>query len=149
MGLVLFNSYQRIYSLQLLYLTVLAAETEKSLKINSFKSLPSYDDINFRLDTNEGPFLLKVFHGMISKLKVRLEEQVQFQYFLKENGIMVPGIRKDKAGRLQSYRPMKVSNGETMECAVRLLEYIPGQIAQKLPLYNKFFHEIGMIVLKL
>ena len=47
-------------------------------------------------------------------------------------------------GCLQSYKLMKVTSGDNMECAIRVLEYIPGKIAQKLPLYHHFFYEIGV-----
>ena len=57
------------------------------------KPLPSYDDINFLIETDQGQFLLKIFHGLISKLKVRLQEQVEYQSYLKENGILVPAVR--------------------------------------------------------
>ena len=54
-----------------------------SLNVTELKSLPSYDDINYRLKTHEGLFLLKIFHGEMSANRVRLEEQLNFQYFLK------------------------------------------------------------------
>ena len=58
-----------------------------SLNVTELKSLPSYDDINYRLKTNEGLFLLKIFHGEMSANRVRLEEQLNFQYFLKNKVI--------------------------------------------------------------
>ena len=32
-----------------------------------------------------------------------------------------------------------------MECAIRMLEYVEGDICQKLPLCDEFFYEIGEI----
>ena len=58
-----------------------------SLNVTELKSLPSYDDINYRLKTHEGLFLLKIFHGEMSANRVRLEEQLNFQYFLKNKVI--------------------------------------------------------------
>lgn len=58
-----------------------------SLNVTELKSLPSYDDINYRLKTDEGLFLLKIFHGEMSANRVRLEEQLNFQYFLKNKVI--------------------------------------------------------------
>ena len=41
--------------------------------LSYFESLPSYDDVNYRLDTKNGKFLLKVFHGEMSKNRIRLQ----------------------------------------------------------------------------
>ena len=60
-------------------------------------------------------------------------------------GILVPGIRKTQSGDLQVYREMAVTNGSKMECAIRMLEYVEGDICQKLPLCDEFFYEIGKI----
>ena len=60
-------------------------------------------------------------------------------------GILVPGIRKTQSGDLQVYREMSVTNGSKMECAIRMLEYVEGDICQKLPLCDAFFYEIGKI----
>ena len=60
-------------------------------------------------------------------------------------GILVPGIRKTQSGDLQVYREMAVTNGSKMECAIRMLEYVEGDICQKLPLCDAFFYEIGNI----
>ena len=57
------------------------------MNVTELKPLPSYDDINYRLKTDEGLFLLKIFHGEMSANKVRLEEQLNFQYFLKNKVI--------------------------------------------------------------
>jgi len=114
------------------------------LNVTELKSLPSYDDINYRLKTDEGLFLLKIFHGEMSANRVRLEEQLNFQYFLKNKGLLVPGIRKTQSGDLQVYREMAVTNGSKMECAIRMLEYVEGDICQKLPLCDEFFYEIGV-----
>ena len=40
---------------------------------------------------------------------------------------------------------MAVTNGSKMECAIRMLEYVEGDICQKLPLCDAFFYEIGNI----
>ena len=60
-------------------------------------------------------------------------------------GLLVPGIRKTQSGDLQVYREMAVTNGSKMECAIRMLEYVQGDICQKLPLCDEFFYEIGTI----
>ena len=60
-------------------------------------------------------------------------------------GILVPGIRKTQSGDLQVYREISVTNGSKMECAIRMLEYVEGDICQKLPLWYEFFYEIGEI----
>ena len=60
-------------------------------------------------------------------------------------GILVPGIRKTQKNELQVYREMTVTNGSRMECAIRMLEYVEGDICQKLPLCDEFFYEIGNI----
>ena len=60
-------------------------------------------------------------------------------------GLLVPGIRKTQSGDLQVYREMAVTNGSKMECAIRMLEYVEGDICQKLPLCDEFFYEIGKV----
>ena len=68
------------------------------MNVTELKSLPSYDDINYRLKTDEGLFLLKIFHGEMSANKVRLEEQLNFQYFLKNKVIFQTMGREPTVG---------------------------------------------------
>ena len=116
-----------------------------TLQMNSFiESQLKTKNRNKRLDCKNGSkYLLKIFHGEMSKNRVRLQEQLDFQYFLKESGILVPAIVKDSKGQLQSYHPFKLANNQTGDCAVRMLEYVEGNICQKLPLCNDFFNQIG------
>jgi len=122
----------------------LAEETYGLRNVTRVKTLPSYDDVNYRLETGDGKkYLLKVFHAAMSANRVRLEEQLGYQCFLGENGILVPGIIKDSQGKLQSYQHFALGNGERGECAVRMLEYVDGVICQQLPLFAGFFVQIG------
>ena len=71
--------------------------------------------------------------------------RVWLLFMLIFKGLLVPGIRKTQSGDLQVYREMAVTNGSKMECAIRMLEYVEGDICQKLPLCDEFFYEIGKI----
>ena len=84
---ILRESFRIVPTCDALFLELKTPCISKSLNVTELKSLPSYDDINYRLKTNEGSFLLKIFHGEMSANKIRLEEQLNCQYFLKNKVI--------------------------------------------------------------
>ena len=55
----------------------------------------------------------------------------------------MPSIIADKSGKLQSYKSFTLASNEQGECAIRMLEYVEGNICQKLPLCDDFFAQIG------
>lgn len=57
----------------------------------SLSALGSQQDLNFRLDTGQGRYVLKVCHG--SYAQVELEAQHAALAFLREQGVPVPAVR--------------------------------------------------------
>ena len=91
---------------------------------------------------------MKIFHEEFSSDENRVSEQAELQQFWSNSGIAVPQIIKTKEGLLQKKLNTKMVNGKNAECYVRLLEFIEGEILQKLPVEEQFFGEIGGAVAK-
>lgn len=106
-------------------------------------SLPSYDDRNFLITTNDGKFLFKIFNGELSANTGRCNEQCMLQHMWSESGIMVPKVIPDKNGSLQITKKLAVANGESENCILRVLGYLEGNICQKLPVCQQFYEAIG------
>ncbi|CAG5110037.1 Oidioi.mRNA.OKI2018_I69.chr2.g4488.t1.cds [Oikopleura dioica] len=120
-----------------------------NIKTQSIKSLPSYDDLNFLITTSTSTkVVLKVFHEEFSSDENRVSEQAELQQFWFNSGIAVPQIIKTKEGLLQKKLKTKMANGKDGECYVRLLEFIEGEMLQKLPVEEQFFSEIGEAIAK-
>jgi len=92
--------------------------------------------------------VLKIFHEEFSNDEERVSEQAQLQQFWFESGISVPKIIKTTDGLLQKKLKTKMESGKDGECFVRLLEFMEGEILQKLPIVEGFFIEIGKAIAK-
>ncbi|AXM97571.1 aminotransferase [Pseudomonas plecoglossicida] len=86
----------------------------------SLSALGSQQDLNFRLDTGQGRYVLKVCHG--SYAQVELEAQHAALAFLREQGVPVPAVRPARDG--QALLALDI-DGQPLRA--RLLDYIEGQ----------------------
>ena len=86
----------------------------------SLRSLGSQQDLNFRVDSDDGRFVLKVCHGDYAA--VELEAQHSALEHLASKGLPVPTVIAARSGR--QLLPLEV-NGRPVQ--VRLLDYIDGQ----------------------
>ncbi|WP_449430274.1 aminotransferase [Pseudomonas putida] len=86
----------------------------------SLLPLGSQQDLNFRLDTGQARFVLKVCHG--SYAQVELEAQHAALAFLREQGLPVPSVRAARDG--QALLAVDI-DGQPLRA--RLLDYIEGQ----------------------
>lgn len=111
--------------------------------VDSISSLPSYDDKNFLMKTQNGKFLMKIFNSDISADQGRCEEHCKLQYLWSENGIPVPKVIHDKDGNLQAKKLLKVASGKEALCYIRILSFLEGEICQNLPANKSFYHQIG------
>ncbi|CAG8869722.1 Acetylornithine/succinyldiaminopimelate aminotransferase [Pseudomonas fluorescens] len=84
------------------------------------RSLGSQQDVNYRVDSAQGRFVLKVCHG--SYAQVELEAQHAALTYLRERGIPVPAVRPAVDGT--SLLALEI-DGQPLRA--RLLEYIDGQ----------------------
>lgn len=86
----------------------------------SLQSLGSQQDLNFRVDSDTGRFVLKICHGDYAA--VELEAQHAALQYLKTKGLPVPAvIPAQPGGQLLSL----AVNGQPIQ--MRLLDYIDGQ----------------------
>lgn len=86
----------------------------------SLQSLGSQQDLNFRVDSDQGRFVLKVCHA--SYAQIELEAQHAALAYLREQGLPVPAVRPARDG--QALLAMDV---EGQALRARLLDYIDGQ----------------------
>jgi len=86
----------------------------------SLCALGSQQDLNFRLDTGQGRYVLKVCHG--SYAQVELEAQHAALAYLREQGVPVPAVRPARDG--QALLALDI-DGQPLRA--RLLDYIEGQ----------------------
>ncbi|WP_166361158.1 aminotransferase [Pseudomonas akapageensis] len=86
----------------------------------SLCSLGSQQDLNFRVDSDDGRFVLKICHGDYAA--VELEAQHAALVHLAGKGLPVPSVITARSGR--QLLPLAV-NGQSVQ--VRLLDYIDGQ----------------------
>ena len=100
------------------------------------------------MTSSSAKVVLKIFHEEFSNDEERVSEQAQLQQFWFESGISVPKIIKTTDGLLQKKLKTKMANGKDGECYVRLLEFMEGEILQKLPVVEGFFTEIGEAIAK-
>ncbi|MCY1390753.1 Acetylornithine/succinyldiaminopimelate aminotransferase [compost metagenome] len=85
----------------------------------TLRSLGSQQDLNFRVDSEAGRFVLKICHGDYAA--VELEAQHAALQHLAAKGLPVPAVVSAKSGR--QLLPLQV-NGQAVQ--VRLLDYIDG-----------------------
>ena len=86
----------------------------------SLSALGSQQDLNFRLDTGQGRFVLKVCHG--SYAQAELEAQHTALAYLRDKGLPVPAVRPARDG--QGLLALDI-DGQPLRA--RLLDYIEGQ----------------------
>ncbi|WP_194788261.1 aminotransferase [Pseudomonas sp. UFMG81] len=84
------------------------------------QALGSQQDLNFRVDSDQGRFVLKACHG--SYAEVELQAQHAALAYLRERGVPVPQVHPSRAG--EALLALEV-DGQPLR--VRLLGYIDGQ----------------------
>ena len=89
------------------------------------QALGSQQDLNFRLDSDQGRYVLKVCHGSYSA--VELEAQHAALGYLRERGVPVPAVRAALSG--EQLLSLEI-DGQGVRA--RLLEYIDGQTLTRL-----------------
>lgn len=89
------------------------------------QALGSQQDLNFRVDSEHGRFVLKVCHGAYSA--VELEAQHAALGFLGERGVPVPAVRVATSG--EQLLSLDI-DGQAVRA--RLLDYIDGQTLTRL-----------------
>lgn len=91
----------------------------------SLQALGSQQDLNFRLDSDQGRFVLKVCHA--SYAQVELEAQHAALAYLRGQGLPVPAVRSARDGQA-----LLAVDVEGQPLRVRLLDYIDGQSLTRL-----------------
>ncbi|MGE8409753.1 MAG: aminotransferase [Pseudomonas sp.] len=91
----------------------------------TLQALGSQQDLNFRLDSAHGRYVLKVCHGDYSALE--LEAQHAALGFLRERGVPVPAVQVANSGE-----QLLALDIDGQAVRARLLEYIDGQTLTRL-----------------
>ena len=91
----------------------------------TLQALGSQQDLNFRLDSPQGRYVLKVCHGSYSA--VELEAQHAALRWLRERGVPVPAVRVSVSGE-----QLLALDIDGQPIRARLLDYIDGQTLTRL-----------------
>ena len=91
----------------------------------TLQALGSQQDLNFRLDSPQGRYVLKVCHGSYSA--VELEAQHAALGWLRERGVPVPAVRVAVSGE-----QLLALDIDGQPVRARLLDYIDGQTLTRL-----------------
>lgn len=112
-------------------------------------SLPSYDDQNFHVSTNDGKeYVLKIMNSADSKNTSLIEVQTYAMSFLHQNGIPAQTATPTVSGQLMSLEELDCGFG-CQKYLVRLLSYLPGVPLSKVPLTPQLLHETGKTAAKI
>ncbi|MFZ5934374.1 aminotransferase [Pseudomonas sp. HS6-2] len=106
-------------------------------------ALGSQQDLNFRVDTAQGRFVLKACHG--SYAEVELQAQHAALTYLRERGLPVPAVQAAQDG--ETLLAMDI-DGQPLR--VRLLDYIDGQPLTRLKhMPPRLMAELGRLCARL
>ncbi|WP_447739308.1 aminotransferase [Pseudomonas laurentiana] len=106
-------------------------------------AMGSQQDLNFRVDTAQGSFVLKACHGSYAQLE--LEAQHAALAYLREQGLPVPAVRPASNG--QALLELDI-DGQPLR--LRLLDYIEGQPLTRLKhMEPRLMAELGGLCAKL
>ncbi|MFV3315774.1 aminotransferase [Pseudomonas parafulva] len=105
--------------------------------------LGSQQDVNFRLDSEQGRFVFKLCHG--SYAQVELEAQHAALAYLQGQGLPVPAVRAALSG--EGLLALEIG-GQALRC--RVLEYIDGQPLTRLKhMPDRLMAELGTLCAQL
>ncbi|MGE8322428.1 MAG: aminotransferase class III-fold pyridoxal phosphate-dependent enzyme, partial [Pseudomonas sp.] len=109
----------------------------------NLSALGSQQDLNFRVDTAQGRFVLKACHGSYAQLE--LEAQHAALAFLREQGLPVPAVRTANNG--QALLELDI---DEQPLRMRLLDYIEGQPLTRLKhMQPRLMAELGGLCARL
>ncbi|OLS61230.1 aminotransferase [Pseudomonas putida] len=105
----------------------------------ALQALGSQQDLNFRVDSAQGRYVLKVCHGSYSA--VELEAQHAALGYLRERGVPVPAVRATLSGE-----QLLALDIDGQSVRARLLDYIDGQTLTRLKhLPPRLIAELGAL----
>ncbi len=105
----------------------------------TLQPLGSQQDLNFRVDTPHGRFVLKVCHGDYAQQE--LEAQHAALEHLHRQGVPVPTVRRANGGE-----PLLALTIDGQSVRARVLTYIEGQTLTRLPyMAPRLMHELGAL----
>ncbi|XP_013168904.1 PREDICTED: hydroxylysine kinase [Papilio xuthus] len=134
----------------------LLAERLYGISVQELTELPGYDDRNYRLteDPNvKNPlilrhsphgYVLKIMNSMDSKNLAVVEAQNELMNFLSRRSVTCPVPVRNVFGQLHS---LEMLGGQ--QHAVRLLEYVPGELLKDVPHSDALFYQLGEFVANL
>ncbi|CAF4956565.1 unnamed protein product [Pieris macdunnoughi] len=131
---------ERLYGISVLELTEMNGYDDKNYKI--------IEDPNVKnpLITNHSPFgyVLKIMNSMDSKNVSFVEAQNEIMNFLLTRSVTCPKPVRNVFGHLHS-----VENIGGKQHAVRLLEFVPGELLKDVPTSEALFYQLGEFVANL
>ncbi|KAM9311845.1 hydroxylysine kinase [Gastrophryne carolinensis] len=118
------------------------------LQVSKVKSLPSYDDQNFYIETQSDvntpgkEYVLKITNAEASKNTELIEVQTSVMKFLNDEGLPTPKPIYTKTGQIMSLETIDYGN-TVQHHMVRLLTYLPGTPAAEVTLTPEILFDIG------
>ncbi|XP_058495121.1 hydroxylysine kinase [Solea solea] len=114
-----------------------------ALTPSELHSLPSYDDQNLYVETEEGSkYVLKILNSEDSQDHRLVEVHTYAMSFLHQKGLPAQTALPNSSGQLISLEEMDCGYG-SQKYLVRLLTYLPGITVSKVPLTPELLYDIG------
>lgn len=119
------------------------------LTTSEIRPLPSYDDQNFYVLSNNGnKYVLKIMNSGDSKNPSLIEVQTYAMSYLHQNGIPAQTATPAITGQLMNVEELDFGFGR-QQYLVRLLSYLPGTTLSKVPLTPQLLYETGKMAAKM
>ncbi|XP_037106163.1 hydroxylysine kinase [Syngnathus acus] len=113
------------------------------LTLSQLRSLPSYDDQNFCIETVEGgEYVLKILNLVHTKDPTLIELQTYAMNFLHEKGLPTQTAQKTTMGQVMFLEAIDCGYG-LQKYLVRLLTYLPGIPIANIPSSPQLLYEVG------
>ncbi|XP_067656805.1 hydroxylysine kinase-like isoform X2 [Haliotis asinina] len=127
------------------------------LRMCSCQELNSYDDFNFRVKaeftgTNEHlkelschGYVFKVLNSLDSQNPEVIDAQHEMMSRVYECGILTPRVVPTLTGNLFLTMNLLLEGSENADTAVRLFEYVPGEVLESVPLTLGLCYKVGVM----
>lgn len=107
----------------------------------SIKRLPGYDDLNFRVDADEGRFVLKI-NTTVSDAEF-LQAEGRVLSHLNRPGSRMEGVVQHPIPMLDGSLVKSIEMPDGSPAKLRMLSFLPGKFVGEIPRDEKLFRSLG------
>ena len=108
----------------------------------SFKPLVSERDQNFRIQTDNGDYVIKISNAKEDPAAIDLQTQSLLHIALSDPSLPIPQVIMTKDNKPQA----SMTSADGTEHLVRVLSYLPGTILTEVPRSKSLFKDVGRVI---